>query len=140
MRSYGKSRFKYIISLILAQKCGMNSIMRKTILISVSVLMAIMCGAATSNTSFAVYEASATPKPAGQIDKIVFAKLDSIGVKPVLCSDAVFVRRAFLDIIGKIPTAAEAREFIEDQSPEKRKLLIDELMERDEFADYWSMK
>jgi len=114
--------------------------MMKTTLISFAVLMAVTCGAAMPEKSPAVYEASTTPKPAGQIDKIVFAKLDSMGVKPVLCSDAVFVRRAYLDIIGKIPTAAEAREFIEDQSAQKRKVLIDELMERDEFADYWSMK
>jgi len=114
--------------------------MMKTTLISFTALMAVACGAATSEKSSTVYETSATPKPAGQIDMIVFAKLDSMGVKPVLCSDTVFVRRAYLDIIGKIPTAAEAREFIEDQSSQKRKVLIDELMERDEFADYWSMK
>ena len=39
-------------------------------------------------------ESSDPPKPANRIDEIVFAKLNALGIKPVLCSDAVFVRRA----------------------------------------------
>jgi hypothetical protein len=57
-----------------------------------------------------------------------------------ICSDPVFVRRAYLDVIGTLPTAQEARSFILDKDPKKRSKLIDNLLERDEFADYWAMK
>jgi hypothetical protein len=71
----------------------------------------------------------------------VFAKLSSLDIQPVLCSDAVFVRRAFFDVIGTLPTAGEVREFLDDPDTEnKRRLLIDRLLERNEYADYWSMK
>jgi hypothetical protein len=64
-----------------------------------------------------------------------------LDIQPVLCSDAVFVRRAYLDVIGTLPTAEEAREFIRDpDTKNKRRALIDRLLERDEFADYWAMR
>ena len=92
-------------------------------------------------TAPAVFESSVPPIEANQIDKIVFAKLSSLGIRPVLCSDAVFVRRAYLDVIGTLPTAEEAREFIHDpDTKNKRRVLIDRLLERDEFVDYWAMK
>lgn len=68
------------------------------------------------------------------------ARLKPLGLKPALCSDAVFVRRAYLDVIGKLPTAEEASKFIADTSADKRPALIDHLLGRDEFAVYWSMK
>jgi hypothetical protein len=88
-----------------------------------------------------IFDSPVPPKPINEIDRIVFAKLSSLKIQPVLCSDSVFVRRAYLDVIGTIPTAEEARAFIEDPDTEnKRRLLIDHLLERDEFADYWSMR
>jgi hypothetical protein len=64
-----------------------------------------------------------------------------LDIQPVLCSDAVFVRRVYLDVIGTLPTAKEAREFIQDaDAKNKRRALINRLLERDEFADYWAMK
>ena len=42
--------------------------------------------------------------------------------------------------LARCPTAKEASEFLEDKDPKKRSALIDRLLERDEFADYWSMK
>jgi hypothetical protein len=80
-------------------------------------------------------------KPTGQIDTLVFDQLARLNIKPApICSDAVFVRRVFLDVIGTLPTASEARDFIADKSPGKRRLLIDRLLDRPEFADYWAMK
>ena len=52
----------------------------------------------------------------------------------------MFVRRVYLDVIGTLPSGEEAREFILDRSPNKRRALIDRLLEREEFADYWAMK
>lgn len=51
-----------------------------------------------------IMEIADAPKPANKIDEIVFAKLKTLGVQPVLCSDAVFVRRAYLDVTGKLPS------------------------------------
>ena len=88
-----------------------------------------------------IFESSVPPAEANQIDKIVFTKLSALGIRPVLCSDAVFVRRAYLDVIGTLPTAEEAREFIQDpDTKNKHRVLIDRLLEREEFADYWAMK
>ena len=87
-----------------------------------------------------LYESSAPVNAECEIDKLVMAKLGPLGVKPVLCSDAVFVRRAFLDVIGTLPTAEEARAFLVDTKPGKRRVLIDQLLRRDEFAVYWAMK
>ena len=56
------------------------------------------------------------------------------------CDDATFIRRAFLDTIGTLPTADEARAFLADASADKRDRLIDSLLARPEFADYWAYK
>ena len=87
-----------------------------------------------------LFDSSAPATPANAIDRIVFARLAELKIKPVLCSDSVFVRRAYLDVTGTLPTAKEAREFIQSPDKNKRIALIDRLMGRDEFADYWSMK
>lgn len=79
--------------------------------------------------------------PQGKIDELVFAKLKELNIEPAnLCSDAVFVRRAYLDTIGTLPTAEEAKRFLEDEDPNKRSILIDQLLDRPEYADYWAMK
>lgn len=87
-----------------------------------------------------VYVSETAPKAQSKLDKLVLTGLQAQKLKSELCSDAVFVRRVYLDAIGTLPTAAEARGFIEDQEPNKRALLIDKLLERDEFADYWALK
>ncbi len=77
----------------------------------------------------------------GRIDEIVLARLDSLGIQPAgPCTDAVFVRRTYLDVIGTLPTAEEAARFLMDRRPEKRRLLIEDLLARKEFAVYWAMK
>ncbi|MDZ4199477.1 MAG: DUF1553 domain-containing protein [Kiritimatiellia bacterium] len=88
----------------------------------------------------AVFETPVWTTPESPIDRIVFRKLSREGIEPVSCSDSVFIRRAFLDTIGTLPTAREVRGFIEDSYPEKREALIDRLLLRDEFADYWTLK
>lgn len=80
-------------------------------------------------------------KPEGEIDKLVLAKLERVNVQPAqICSDAVFVRRAYLDAIGTLPTPKEASDFLLSREPGKRATLIDRLLAREEFADYWAMK
>ena len=75
------------------------------------------------------------------IDGLVDAKLRKLNIHPVgLCSDADFLRRAYLDIIGTLPTAAEAREFLADASQNKRSALVDSLLVRKEYADFQALK
>ena len=64
-------------------------------------------------------ESSDPPKPANRIDEIVFAKLKALGIKPVLCSDAVFVRRAYLDLTGTLPSAEEAKDVHSESGQEQ---------------------
>ncbi|RPI89673.1 MAG: DUF1549 domain-containing protein [Planctomycetaceae bacterium] len=81
------------------------------------------------------------PPEANFIDGLVWNKLEQLGIEPSdLADDSTFLRRVFLDTIGTLPTPAEAREFLADQSTEKRALLIDRLLRRAEYADYWAMR
>lgn len=75
------------------------------------------------------------------IDKLAWNKLQALGIEPSeAADDATFLRRVFLDTIGTLPTSAEVREFLIDSSDEKRLKMIDRLLDRDEYADYWTMK
>jgi hypothetical protein len=77
----------------------------------------------------------------GKIDEIVFEAWRKLSIPPTFsCSDEVFLRRAYLDVIGTLPTADEAAQFLADQDPAKRKALIDSLLARVEFVDYWAMR
>lgn len=79
--------------------------------------------------------------PANPIDTAVLAVLKKKGITPAnLCSDEVFVRRVYLDAIGTLPEPAEVRAFLQDRRPDKRAALIDQLLQRPEFADYWALK
>jgi hypothetical protein len=76
-----------------------------------------------------------------RIDDLVYAKLKTMGIPPSeLATDEEFVRRVYLDTIGVLPTSAEARTFLADRDPQKRAKLIDRLLQRDEFNDFWSLK
>lgn len=75
------------------------------------------------------------------IDTLVYADLARLRITPSeLCSDSVFIRRAYLDACGITPTAAEVRAFLTDSSPDKRSQLIDRLLDRPEYAAYWAQK
>jgi len=97
--------------------------MMKTSLISAVVLAAVAAGAAASEMTASVFESSAPVRPAGEIDRIVLAKLSSLGMTPALCSDAVFRARVYLDVIGTVPTAQEVRDFLADPDKNKRRAL-----------------
>ena len=75
------------------------------------------------------------------IDVLVWQKLKLLGMLPSQpANDATFHRRAFLRTIGRMPSVEETQAYLGDQSIDKRKTLIDRLLERPEYADFWANK
>jgi hypothetical protein len=75
------------------------------------------------------------------IDDLTLEKLKSLNIPPSpRCTDSEFLRRAFIDTIGVLPTAEEVRAFLADERPDKRDRLVDHLLTRPEFVDYWTYK
>jgi hypothetical protein len=82
------------------------------------------------------------PEPeANYIDTLVAAKLKKLRIAPSgICTDEVFLRRVYLDIVGLLPTIDEYQRFMTSTDPEKRSKLIDELLTRKEFSEIWVNK
>ena len=75
------------------------------------------------------------------IDRLVFGKLRQLGIPPSpVCDDSTFVRRLYLDVTGRLPTADEARQFVESNDPAKRDRLIDYLLDTPGYGDYFANK
>jgi len=80
------------------------------------------------------------PPTRNYIDERVDARLRQLRMNPSdLCTDGEFVRRAYLDLLGLLPTPEETRRFLADTRSDKRAVLVDALLERPEFADYWAV-
>jgi hypothetical protein len=85
--------------------------------------------------------AAASISAGDEIDRHVFEKHRSLQlVTTRRVDDPVFLRRAYLDLIGGLPTPEEVTRFLDSTEPDKRARLIDSLLERDEFASFWAMK
>jgi hypothetical protein len=81
------------------------------------------------------------PNASAVIDRLVQQKLDALGLATSgNCTDADFLRRAYLDLIGLVPSELEARAFLMDRTPDKRAKLIDTLLQRPEYVDFWTLK
>jgi hypothetical protein len=81
------------------------------------------------------------PPESNYVDKHVFAKLKMLNILPSdVCTDQEFIRRAYLDLCGVLPTPEETRRFLTSTDNQKRAKLIDELLERPEYADFWTLK
>lgn len=75
------------------------------------------------------------------IDEHVFAKLRQLNVLPSdTVGDSSFIRRVFLDVIGRLPSHEETTAFLSDSADDKRERLIDWLLEQPEYADFWANK
>lgn len=75
------------------------------------------------------------------IDELNLAQLKELRLPPSpLTNDSGFIRRAFIDTIGTLPTPKEVTDFLKDKSPDKRDKLIDHLLARPEFVDYWTYR
>jgi hypothetical protein len=75
------------------------------------------------------------------IDNAILKHLEALHIPPSPpASDSEFIRRAYLDGAGILPKPAEVEAFVKDSSPDKRNRMIDALMKRPEFVDYWAYK
>jgi hypothetical protein len=75
------------------------------------------------------------------IDEQIQAKLQTLRMNPSApADDATYLRRAYLDLLGILPTAAEAKAFVADAAADKRARLVDALFARPEYADFWALK
>jgi hypothetical protein len=109
-----------------------------------SLLVVLLCLAgfgACAYPQVAPYEREDWPVPENGVDVRVFAALRKNNIEPARpCSDEVFIRRVYIDVIGTLPEVSETRQFLDDPRPNKRALLIEALFQREEFADYWALK
>ena len=79
--------------------------------------------------------------PANFIDELALKKWRALRLAPSgQATDAAFLRRFYLDAAGILPTVEETEEFLADRSPDKRARLVERLMQREEFTDYWAYK
>ncbi len=85
---------------------------------------------------------AASPVPQDNtIDAAVFNKLNRMRIKPSeTCSDVEFLRRVYLDALGILPSPADVGAFLADTSPDRRVKLVDALLKRPEFLDFWTLK
>jgi len=114
--------------------------MKRRLALLVTVIAAV-AAAAEAAPPAPPFESDVDLQPQGRIDELVGARLTKLGIAPAhTCSDAVFLRRAYLDVTGTLPMPDEARRFLDDSDPEKRRKLIDQLLDRDEYVDYATMR
>ena len=105
------------------------------------VVVTAVCSGYAATAALSPFESETWSIPANGVDARVLASLKQKGIEPALpCSDAVFVRRVCLDMIGTLPEPSRVHEFLRDDRPNKRALLIDDLLGRTEYADYWTLK
>lgn len=80
-------------------------------------------------------------RSAQRIDDLVLAKLRKLEIEPSeLADDRTFLRRAYLDTVGVLPTAEEAKAFLTASFSDRRERLVDQLLARGEFAHVWAQK
>lgn len=76
-----------------------------------------------------------------EIDPLVWRRLQKLGITPSEpAAEHTVLRRVYLDLIGRGPTADEARRYLSDSTPDRRSRLIDELLESPEYAEHWASK
>jgi len=113
----------------------------KQALFAIVVFMAVRQGPGGEPSIVRPFESDSGFVSTNRIDALVLATLKERGIKPANpCSDEVFVRRVYLDIIGTLPQPMEVLKFLQDRRADKRAALIDALLAREEFAEYWALK
>lgn len=96
---------------------------------------------ASAASALSPYESNARRVSRSAIDDFIFPRLAALEIEPARpVSEAAFLRRIHLDLIGRLPTAEETRKYLSDTDGNKRSKRIDLLLARPEFAEYWSLK
>ncbi len=97
--------------------------------------------AASTSSASAALKSDATPDISRRLDRLVIGKQRQLGLaaSPV-CDDRAFARRVYFDLIGTPPAPQELTAFLTDRANGKRLKLIDALLARPEYADYWTLK
>ena len=81
------------------------------------------------------------PQEHNFVDTLIFKKLKQLQILPSdLCTDEEFLRRAYLDTTGRLPTIEESLAYLKDERSDKRDRLVDYLVESDDFAEFWTLK
>jgi hypothetical protein len=84
-------------------------------------------------------KASTDPLKSGEIDRLIGERLAKAGIKPApIVGDERFVRRAYLDLTGRLPPPDVIKQFLSDKRPDRRARLIDKLLDSDAYADHWA--
>lgn len=79
--------------------------------------------------------------PANFIDEILLEEWQRLNLAPSPgCSDETFIRRAYLDTVGVLPSSERVRGFLGDPRADRRERLVEELLSSDAYVDYWSYK
>lgn len=83
-----------------------------------------------------------TPPPAdSMVDQLVFQKLQQLQIQPSkICSDTDFLRRATLDLTGRLPRPEEVEQYLASSTGDRRSQVVDRLLDSDDFAEFWSLK
>lgn len=80
-------------------------------------------------------------QPRNVIDRTLLTEWQSLRLAPSSkCDDTTFLRRAYLDTTGTLPTVAQIKSFLGDNRSDRRDRVIEELLSSDAFVDYWSYK
>lgn len=75
------------------------------------------------------------------VDELVYSKLNQLQILPSdVCTDSEFIRRAYLDLTGRLPRIEETMAFLTDDQSDKRTQLVDQLLDSDDFASFWALK
>ncbi len=109
---------------------------------NLGVMLLCLCGwADTGQGVVRPYESGRETRAINEIDTQAFSVIRANGLEPArLCSDAVFVRRVYLDVLGTLPRADTVLAFLSNRKANKRARLINDLLAHDTFADYWALK
>ncbi|HJZ93016.1 MAG TPA: DUF1549 domain-containing protein [Gemmataceae bacterium] len=80
-------------------------------------------------------------KPINYVDELAVAKWKKLGLRPSpVADDATFLRRATVDLCGRLPAPAEVRAFLTDTSADKRAKLIDRLLDSPDYPAYFALR
>jgi hypothetical protein len=115
--------------------------MKRSLLLALAIVAVLAPPAGAESEFQRPYENGTGFQPRSAIDTCVLAALEERGIQPSNpCSDQVFLRRAHIDVLGLLPDPATVRRFLDDERPDKRARLIDDLLAHPDFADYWTLK